>query len=244
MEYKEENKEIEEINDDNDLTREINLDELYDGAINNTVVIDPITNKEILMENKKTNYALVGAVLAVIALLVLYYINNKTDLTKSTPEITPKTTTAQVVLTTAKKNESGVLNCKYDSKSDSEVHNIVYILNYEEDALVDSTFTYTITSNTEVMSTTLEDLKNQYETLYINNASSINNKFTFVKDDKGFTFEAKTNYKITEFTEVKTEEGKNLLYVKPTKDDTYQTLKEKYEQNGFTCSLTGKEETK
>ena len=29
------------------VTREINLDDLYDGAVNNTVVIDPITNNEI-----------------------------------------------------------------------------------------------------------------------------------------------------------------------------------------------------
>ena len=38
------------------VTREINLDDLYDGAVNNTVVIDPITNNEILMRSKKPNF--------------------------------------------------------------------------------------------------------------------------------------------------------------------------------------------
>ena len=42
-----------EIMEPENVTREINLDELYDGAINNTVVIDPITKDEILVETKK-----------------------------------------------------------------------------------------------------------------------------------------------------------------------------------------------
>ncbi len=32
------------IEDPENVTREINLDDLYDGSVNNTVVIDPITN--------------------------------------------------------------------------------------------------------------------------------------------------------------------------------------------------------
>ena len=243
MENKEENKVTTELNE-NDLTREINLDELYDGAINNTVVIDPITNNEVLMSNKRPNYALIGAILAILSLLVLYYINNKTNLTKETPEVMPNTTTtAPIVSTTQKQKETGSLNCKYDLKSDSETSSVVYILNYEEDILTDSTFTYTITSNTDTSTATIDDLKNQYETLYINNASSLNNKFSFEKNDKGFTFTAITNYKTTDFSEVITEEGKNILYVKPSKEDTYSSLKEKYEQHGFTCSLMGKENT-
>lgn len=230
-----------ELNE-NDLTREINLDELYDGAVNNTVVIDPVTNNEVLLENKKPNYALVGAVFAILTLLVLYYVNNKTNLTNETPEVMPNTTTTEpIVSTTQKQKETGTLNCKYDLKSDSETSSVAYVLNYEEDLLVDSTFTYTMTSHTESSTATIDDLKNQYETLYINNASSLNNKFTFEKDDKGFTFNVITNYKNTDFSDVIIEEGKNILYVKPSKEDTYTSLKEKYEQHGFTCSLLGKE---
>ena len=237
----EENKVTSELNE-NDLTREINLDELYDGAINNTVVIDPVTNNEVLLENKKPNYALIGAVFAVLSLLVLYYVNNKTNLTKETPEVMPNTTTtAPIISTTQKQKETGSLNCKYDLKSDSETSSVTYVLNYEEDLLVDSTFTYTITSNTDTSTATIDDLKNQYETLYINNGASLNNKFTFEKEDKGFTFAAVTNYKNTDFSDVIIEEGKNILYVKPSKEDTYTSLKEKYEQHGFTCSLTSKE---
>lgn len=40
------------IEDPENVTREINLDDLYDGAVNNTVVIDPITNNEILLADK------------------------------------------------------------------------------------------------------------------------------------------------------------------------------------------------
>lgn len=36
----------------NNITREINLDELYDGAVNNTVVIDPVTNDEVFLPSK------------------------------------------------------------------------------------------------------------------------------------------------------------------------------------------------
>ena len=240
MENNEENKITSEL-DENDLTREINLEELYDGAINNTVVIDPVTNSEVLIENKKPNYALIGAVLAVLSLLVLYYVNNQTNLTKETPEVMPNTTTTQIVPTTAKQKESGTLNCKYDLKSDSETSNVTYVLNYEDDLLLDSTFTYTITSNTDITTATIDDLKNQYETLYISNGASLNNKFTFEPFDKGFTFTAVTNYKSSDFVDVIIEEGKNILYVKPTKEDSYESLKEKYEQHGFTCSLISNE---
>ena len=43
-------------NEPENVTREINLDELYDGAINSTVVIDPITNDEVLLRQKKGNF--------------------------------------------------------------------------------------------------------------------------------------------------------------------------------------------
>lgn len=235
------NEENKEVVNETDLTREINLDELYDGAVNNTTIIDPITNNEVFMQNKKPNYPLIGAAFAILILLVLYYINNKTDLTKKTPEVMPNTTSSTSVVTTTSANDySGILNCSYDSKSDSETQSIKYVLNYENNKLLDSEFTYVVTSNIDTSSATIEDLKNQYETLYINNASLTNNKITFEKNEKGFTFVSKIDYKLSDFSEVKTEEGKTIMYVKPSLEDTYENLKEKYEKNGFTCSLLDK----
>ena len=237
------NEENRGVVNETDLTREINLDELYDGAINNTTIIDPITNNEVFLENKRPNYPLIGIVFAILVLLVLYYVNNKTDLTKKTPEVIPNTTSSTNVVTTtvAENNYTGVLNCSYDSKSDSETQSIKYILNYENNKLLDSEFTYVVTSNIEALSATIEDLKNQYETLYINNASLVNNKITFEKDEKGFTFVSKVDYKLYDFSETKIEEGKTIMYVKPTLEDTYENLKEKYEKNGFTCALAEKD---
>ena len=62
-----------EIMEPENVTREINLDELYDGAINNTVVIDPITKDEILVETKKSNRKIIGILFAVFILLILYF---------------------------------------------------------------------------------------------------------------------------------------------------------------------------
>ena len=236
------NEENRGVVNETDLTREINLDELYDGAVNNTTIIDPITNNEVLLQNKKPNYPLIGAAFAILILLVLYYINNKTDLTNKTPEVMPNTTSnTSVVTTTSASDYSGVLNCSYDSKSDSETQNITYVLNYENNKLLDSEFTYVVTSNIDASSATLEDLKNQYETLYINNGSLINNKITFEKSEKGFTFVSKVDYKISDFSETKIEEGKTIMYVKPILEDTYENLKEKYEKNGFSCTLAEKD---
>ena len=71
----------EEVKDEPEyVTREINLDDLYDGAINNTVVIDPITKDEVLMtKDRRPNYAIIGIIIAILALLILYWVNNKSE---------------------------------------------------------------------------------------------------------------------------------------------------------------------
>ena len=66
--------------EEDNITREINLDELYDGAINNTVIIDPVSKDEILELNKKSNKMLIIIILVTIILLVLYYVNSNFDL--------------------------------------------------------------------------------------------------------------------------------------------------------------------
>lgn len=226
------------ISEPDNITREINLDELYDGAINNTVVIDPITNDEVLLRNKKHNYTLLGVTIAIIILLLLYYVNNKTDLGKTTKDVEPKTTTITSSQPLKQEVKTGVLTCNYSSKSDAETQTASYTANYENNNLVSSKFDYVVISNLETTTDIIEDLKEQYESFYINNASVIGNNVIFEKNEKGFTFGVETNYNNAEYDKIIMEEGKTILYVKPTNTDTYESLLNLYEQKGFSCTLS------
>lgn len=219
------------------VTREINLDDLYDGAVNNTVVIDPITNKEILLQDKKPNYTLLGIFLAVLALLVLYYVNNKSDFGKTTTEVEPKTTTttkAPVV----EENVSGTLTCTYSIKSDAESQNITYTANYENEKLLNSKFNYVVTLITESPSAIVEDLKTQYENFFINNASVKGNNVSYEKDDKGFTFNVETDYLKEGYDGLIITENQTILFVKPGNTDTIESMQKAYSDKGFSCALT------
>ena len=226
-----------EIKETDDLTREINLDELYDGAVNNTVVIDPITNDEVLLQNKKTNYTLLGVVLAICVLLILYYVSNKTDLGKTTKDVEPKTTTT-VLQTEKRETKTGVLTCNYISKSDAETQTVSFVANYDNNNLISSKFNYVVISNLGTTTAVIEDLKDQYETFYINNASVIGNNVTFEKNDSGFTFNVETDYNNADFDKIVITDGKTILYVKPSSADTYESLLNLYTQKGFNCTIS------
>lgn len=234
-----ENKDVNnDVNDESsDMTREINLDELYDGAVNNTVVIDPVTNNEVLLPSKKPNYTLLGIILAIIVLLVLYYVNNKTELGGTTKDVEPKTTTSTNPVTQPE-SKTGVLTCTYNSKSDAESQTVTFVANYENDVLTSSNFNYVAVSNSSGTSAIIEDLKSQYENFYINNASVIGNNITYEKSDTGFTFNVETNYNTAEFNRILVTQGQTVLYVKPTSTDTYESLKSSYEEKGFSCGLS------
>ncbi|MCI5732949.1 MAG: hypothetical protein MR296_02800, partial [Tenericutes bacterium] len=66
---------IEEENDENklddidDVTRKIDLNDLYDGAVNNTVIIDPVTQNELLYKKRKPNITFIIILIAIIILL-------------------------------------------------------------------------------------------------------------------------------------------------------------------------------
>lgn len=218
------------------VTREINLDDLYDGAVNNTVVIDPITNNEVLLSNKKPNYTIIGVILAIIVLLLLYYVNNKSNLGRTTKDVEPKTTTS----TTAevKSDNTGTLTCTYSSKSDAETQSVTYVANYESSNISDSNFNYVVVSNTDNESAVVEDLKKQYETFFINNASVSGNNVSFEKNDKGFTFNVVTDYKRAGFDGLNVVENQTILFVKPEASDTVDSLQNSYINKGFNCSLT------
>lgn len=232
----------EDLNDNLDedpsyVTREINLDDLYDGAVNNTIVIDPITNNEILMRNKKPNFTILGIIIAIAILLVLYYVNNKSDFARTTKNVEPKTTTTVPV--SKKENNTGTLTCTYQSKSDAESQNVTYVLNYENSKPVNSNFNYIVMSNTDNQSAVVEDLKTQYETFFINNASANGNNVNYVKTEKGFTFNIETNYQRDGYDGLTLLENQTILFVKPSLEDTIEGIQKQYTDKGFNCSLTG-----
>lgn len=220
------------------VTREINLDELYDGAVNNTVVLDPVTNNEVLLPSKKPNYTLIGAILAILILLVLYYVNNKTDLGRTTKNVEPKTTTSSVSSTDNHEVQDGVLTCTYNSKGDAETQTVTFVANYKNSIVTNSNFNYVVMSNLDTTSAVIEDLKSQYENFYINNAAVTGNNITFEKNEKGFSFNAETNYNTSDFDKVMLIDGQTILYVKPVKDDTYETLQRAYMDKGFSCVIS------
>lgn len=223
------------------VTREINLDDLYDGVINNTVVIDPITNDELLMKTKKNNFTYIGIIFAVIVLLVLYFVNNKMDIGSTTKEVEPKTT-KKIITTKTLEDKNGKLSCTYSSKSDADSQTLTYTANYKNDKLINSNFNYVLVSSNETISDVVKDLLEQYETFYINNASVIGNNVTFEKHDKGFTFDVETDYETAKFEDIRVSDEQTVLYVKPTSSDTVDSLKDAYTNKGFTCTLIEDEE--
>ncbi len=224
------------VNEPENITREINLDELYDGVINNTVVIDPLTKDEVLLKQKKSNFKIILVIIIIAILLLLYYVNNKME-KNLTIKDNNKTTNNKVISTTKINNLKGSLNCTYSSKSDSDSQNVSFIANYENNKILDSTFDYVVISLSESASDVVKNLIEQYEEFYINNASVSGNNISFEKNDKGFTFDVKTDYSVSLFNSISIIEGKTVLYAKPIIDDTADNLKSTYENKGFTCNL-------
>ncbi len=222
------------------VTREINLDDLYDGAVNNTVVIDPVTNDEILMSNKKPNYTIIGVLIAVIVLLILYYVNNKSDFGRTTKDVAPKTTTIRPF--TTKKNEVGTLTCTYSSKSDAENQSVTYTANYENEKILKSTFNYVAMSNSDTSSAIIEDLKKQYETFFINNASILLNNVSYEKTETGFNFSAVIDYEKKAYENLVLIDNQTILFEKPNANDTVSLIQDVYTKKGFVCSLTSNNE--
>ena len=231
----EEKTEIDIDIDQDNMTREINLDDLYDGAINSTVIIDPISNNETLVPVKKNNYTILGIVLAILILLSLYYINNKTDLISKN---NVKVSTTTKAITTKKVTDKGTLTCNYNSKSDAETQEVTYTANYISDKITNSEFNFVAISNTDSKSAVIDDLTTQYETLYLNNLAVSSNTISFDKNNKGFTFNIKTDYQKTGFNEITTAEGQTILFIKPTLEDTIKSLQDAYTKKGFNCLIT------
>lgn len=218
--------------DDADVTRNINLDDLYDGAVNNTVVIDPVTNNEVLLSPKKPNFTFLGVILAIIILLLLYYVNNKSDFTRQDKDVKPNTTTTTI----KEASKNGVIYCKYQSKSDNENEEASYTIEYEDSVITKSMFSYSVIVTSENASDLEKDLESQYENLYTKNSGINGMNVSFIKNNKGFTFNSNVYYKLVNFDEITIEEGKTLLFIKPNKEDTITNIKTVYDKKGYTCT--------
>ena len=110
-------------------------------------------------------------------------------------------------------------------------------MRYEKEKLLYSEFNYVVVSNLENTSEVVNDLINKYENFYINNSSNTANNITFEKNEKGFTFNVKTDYTKNNI-ELNEAGSETILYVSPSPSDTYLSLSDSYTNKGFTCSLT------
>lgn len=217
------------------VTREINLDDLYDGAINNTVVIDPITKDEVLLEPKNGSGKVLGIFLAILILLVLYFVNNKMDIQSKEGNVAPATTTT----TTSNTNYNiGSLTCTYTSSSSSDNQKATYILKYENNKILNSSFNYDVVLTTDTVSDSVLELMKEYEDSYINNSTLSSGKVSFEKNDKGFMYSSIVDYASFNFDEFSYEEGKTKLYAKPNASDTVENIKEIYTNKGYNCIIS------
>ena len=113
------------MNEDNnkkeDSTSEINLKDLYDGRINSTVIMDPVTQNEVLIKEKK-KYVFIYIILLFVAIILgCYFLYYKTDIIKKRIEVKPNvTTTKKNVKPKVDNSINGDLNCTYTNKSDDE----------------------------------------------------------------------------------------------------------------------------
>lgn len=230
-------------NDDNinenkiNQTREINLDDLYDGAINNTVVIDPITKNEVLLKQKKNNTGLIVLIIFILLVLVLYYIYTKSDLNLQRREVSPKSTTTRTTKIITREEENGKLLCSYTSKTDSEDITINYEAKYENKKIIISKYNYSLISKLDKISSIANGLKEEYENYYINNASIAGHNVVFESSDKGFSFSVETLYNAVNFDSIKVENDKTKFYIKPKESDTYETVKNELTLKGYSCSI-------
>ena len=143
----------------------------------------------------------------------------------------------EIISENKKEGKSGELTCNYLSKSDAESQTVTYNLRYENEKLLYSEFNYVVVSNLENTSEVVNDLINKYENFYINNSSNTANNITFEKNEKGFTFNVKTDYTKNNI-ELNEAGSETILYVSPSPSDTYLSLSDSYTNKGFTCSLT------
>ena len=227
----EENKKIEES------TKEINLSDLYDGSINSTVIMDPVTQNEVLIKEKKRYGIIFIVIIIVVLILGAYFIYFNTDLIKKDPVVKPKVTP-----TSTKKNINdeitGDLNCVYTNDDEQEklTSNIKFVIINSNVKLSD--ISINVISKIDTLSANAKNILDTYEKFYINNVSVIGNESQLEKNDKSFSLTMKLDYEMLDFESFILDDENIKLVVKPNHEDSYYSLSDNYVNLGYSCTLT------
>ena len=230
---------MDEENKKNDeSTKEINLNDLYDGSVNSTVIMDPVTQNEVLIKEKKRYGIIIFIIILVIIVLGLYFVYFNTDLIKKDPEVKPNVTTTNGKKKVIEDQINGNLSCSYlnDTNNEKITSNIKFDIT--NSLVISSNFSLNVISKKESLSNEAKKMLDLYEKLYINNASVIGNESLFEKTDKSFSLTYKFDYDAFDFESFSIDDENINLIVKPSKDDSYESLSESYVQLGYSCTLT------
>lgn len=218
---------------DDDMTREINLDDLYDGAINNTMILDPVTKKEVIMENNKRNYTFISIIICVFILLILYYVTAKSPLSKEEAKIEPSTTKLPVVTS---KNSSNLV-CNYNDKNESYSLTSSLEVNYENNEITYNKLSLNGLLISEIPTEDYNNIIIAYEELFTLNSGNEFNKLTFIKEDKSFTFTSELDFS-KEYMSLINTDKKYSFYKEYLEEDNINSIKDAYTNLGYTCLIT------
>lgn len=219
---------------------EVNLDELYDGKINQTVIIDPVSNNEVIIKDKKPHFpffALLGAIIVLLIFFTYKQVDYIAIFNKYKNQIFNSTTTT---VTTTKGKVENTLTCTYTS-----LYNGININNTVDVKAEDNV----ITTNSQDYSYTLVNDANQlkynefisfFDAVYekLNGITGVNIEYN--KEAKIFSFKLDCFYDISDFTILKDIYTNELEYktnLTMVKTDTINSIREKYNAMGYTCSL-------
>lgn len=219
---------------------EVNLDELYDGKINQTVIIDPVSNSEVIIKDKKPHFpffALLGALIVLLIFFTYKQVDYISIFNKYKNQLFNKTTT--IVTTTKKKTES-TLTCTYTSLySGININNLVEV-KAEDNAITTNSQDYSYTLSNDINQLKYNEFVLFFDTVYekLNGITGVNIEYN--KEAKIFTFKLDCFYDIADFTILKdlyTNEAEYKTNLTMVKTDTINSIRDKYNAMGYTCSL-------
>ncbi|HOZ54223.1 MAG TPA: hypothetical protein PKY25_02730 [Bacilli bacterium] len=230
------------MNDDNKKLEDtgVNLDELYDGKINQTVIIDPVSKNEVIIKDKKPHFPFF-AILAAIIVLLIYFTYNKVDyigiISKYSNMIFNKRTTT---ITTTKKKVESTLTCTYTSLYNGiNISNNIEIKSEDNVIITNSQdYSYTLTNDTNQLK--YNEFITFFDSVYqkLNGITGINVEYN--KEAKVFSFELDCFYDVADFTLLGTPYTNEVEYktnLTMSKSDNINTIRNEYNAMGYICSI-------
>ncbi len=231
------NKEIEEP--------AINVDEIYDGKLNQTIIIDPVSQKEVIVKNtRKPHIPFFSLILAILVLFIFFtykkidyieLINKYTNeiLNKKDKEVTTKKATTI-------KSEIRTLSCTYQALYNGITINNTISIKETDDVITTNSHTYNYTLSDQTFINNYNTFLTYFDSIYekLNNTRGLNVDYNKVTN--GFSLKVVGFYDILDFgTTSATYENENEYKSSLTmiKTDTIDSLKLKYETIGYTCNL-------